>query len=104
MLDDVLKKVEAAYNCCPAYTGNTASGENDTGMGPGKPCFERQVNFLSQLIYLFSLYALVIELSSVSQKEVRHKVLMKRTFMEQSQNSLAMPSQKAFYRKPMQRV
>ena len=36
MLDDILKKVEAAYNCCPAYTG-----EN----GMGKPCFEQQVKF-----------------------------------------------------------
>ena len=39
MLDDILKKVEAAYDSCPAYTG-----DNDMGR---RPCFERQVNFLS---------------------------------------------------------
>lgn len=51
-----------------------------------------------------SFYAIVIELSSVSQKEVQHKVLMDHTFTEQLQNSLVMPSRRAFYRNLMQRV
>ena len=47
MLYAILRKVEAAYDSCPAY-----NGENSME----KPCFERQANFiikiLVQLIYL----------------------------------------------------
>jgi hypothetical protein len=45
MLDDILKKVEAAYNCCPAYTG---------GNDMEKPCFERQDNFLIAFKFIYS--------------------------------------------------
>jgi hypothetical protein len=96
MLDDILKKVEAAYDCCLAYTE-----EN----GTEKPRFERQVKFLINFSKTnHSLHAIVIKLSSVSQKEIRHKVLMSHTSMEQLQNSLVMPSRRAFYQNLTQRV
>jgi len=40
MLDDILKKVKAAYDCCSAYTSKN---------GAGRPHFEWQVKFLTKV-------------------------------------------------------
>ena len=40
MFDAILSKVEAAYDCCPAY-----NGENSME----RPCFERQVNLFIKI-------------------------------------------------------